>query len=171
MPSPLYKTFLLVVVALFTLAANAQSTWPRNPQTNKIEFVGSLPWPPEAKTTKQREALVRRWYDEKLSDTKLADTKPDDIQEPKTCCDIPGEARVRYIKGDQRFGLNFNAQFVLTTSGLSYRLFNFDFAFSEDDTSANGYLEDALIQTAEQPSFVAAFATMRARLATATAGW
>ena len=140
------KTFCLtVVLALLAFAAPAQPAWPCNPNTNKVEFSGRLPWPSGAATEAQRQALVRRWYAGRLSDAAPnaldADTSP--ASPAHTYAGVPAVAQLVQGSEFDGFSLLYEVHLVPEAAGLAYTLYGF--AFGGWGESAGTPLEPHLI--------------------------
>jgi hypothetical protein len=169
------KTLLAVLFCLLVYTACLAQSWPRNPQTSKVEFRGTLKWPVGIKTEVQKQALVRKWYLAKLTSMSATAVK----QEASTAvsktlltyADLPNDIIMRYGQGPGADLLAYQANLLATPKGLSYTLSGFDLIKQKDvqGNVAGTPLEqiiDANIP-AEQPGLSA----LRKRLATAVAGW
>jgi hypothetical protein len=170
-PVRLLRFFLLVALATFTLVANAQSEWPRNLETNEIEFAGSLPWPPEAKTVQQRQALVRRWYERRLSSDKIVEVEHLQLPPAKTCCGVPNEAYLRHLDGELHVILGYSVRLIYTSAGLTYYFSDLMVHYFQDDTGGSIPLSIVLQGIDKQLGLTPSLTVLQARLVKATAGW
>jgi hypothetical protein len=143
--------------------------WPRNATFHSVELSGILPWPTQARTALQRRALVRHWYWTKLTDEKAAEESAMSSQEATTYSGVPA---VGYFDqrphSDEVWRLLYRLRLTPTTTGLSYCLSNFEYAYGVEDTSGGGTLEELLMRPpAEQPEL----AIFHKRLLAALATW
>jgi hypothetical protein len=176
-PVRLLKIFLRLALTAFTLAANAQSEWPRNSQTNKIEFAGTLPWPSNARTDKQRRALVRNWYQKRLASASLSDSTGAYLSsELMWNLHRPSHVRITCQEG-QRGGshyciLTYDVQLNPSATGLVYHLFNFYWGWPMEDMESYGSLESVLPYLhSYSPQEQEALRVLRNQLTNAFTGW
>lgn len=163
------KSLLAFLLYLLLIDARAQ-TWPRNPKTGKVEFTGVLPWPATAKTEAQRQALVRRWYLAKLTDSTPAEVDADAATNRTngllTYAGLPKIAVLQSSKGDSARFLAYTVGIVVSNKGAAVVLNNFDINKASDLSLP---LEPRL--TTSNPNEQAALAELRKRLASAVKGW
>ena len=167
----------LLATLLFLLAftsAHAQSTWPRNPKTGKVEFRGSLPWPASAKTEAQRRALVRRWYLAKLTDSTPGEVEAQAATNQTngllTYAGLPKVITVQYGQGADAALLSYFIELVPAAKSASYQITRFDYERAGDVETADAIPLEQLLPKASA-SEKAALAALRKRLAVALAGW
>ena len=168
------KRWLLLCLACLPLGAHAQVAWPRNAK-NEIEFVGVIPWPADAQSEVQRRALVKDWYQRKLTSINLSDSsKLSRFREP-TWNDLPSYTGINCREGEgedtEYFGLRYHVQFIPGAAGLSYRLFYFDWGWAQSDAGSSWDLESALKRHNYSPVQLATFTVFRNQLADALMGW
>jgi hypothetical protein len=145
--------------------------WPRHPGSGRIEFVGTLPWPTDSPTPNQRKALVVRWFASHLTDMPAADYPPANSRDT-TYSGVPNWAyldSVRYSPEPHAekviYRLFYQAELVPVSSGLAYRLHDFECAEMGSDFSNSVPLEEAL------PKFALHMRGYERRLQRAMAGW
>jgi hypothetical protein len=163
---------LLLALSFFT--SHAQSGWPRNPKTGKVELQGTLPWPKDIKSEAQRRALVRRWYLAKLTVLNPAQVEAQAATNTTngllTYANLPKAALLRYGSGDSAYLLGYFVELSPTAKGLHYDFTSLDMErVSEVETSEATPLEQLLLNAT--PSEKAALAALRKRLTVALAGW
>lgn len=164
------KTLLAGLYLCLAFTAQAQ-TWPHNPKTGKVEFMGVLPWPATAKTEAQRKALARRWYLAKLTDSTpeevAADVQTTVSLSLLTYAGLPVVAQMQQGQPDSGFRLLYLVRLSGSKTGLSYAISSFTFAKRNQEDSAP--LEPYL--TTSDKNEQAALAVLRKRLANAVRGW
>ena len=166
------KRCLLLLLMFYAITIHAQAPWPRNKQTGKIEFEGIIPWPAADVTEAQRRVLVRRWYESKLTDVKLAQLSTWSTQPQPTCCNLPGKAWLDYRRTDyygiyHGFRLNYKVQLTPTAKGLTYRLSDFECGWWDDDVGGSFAFETMPYVTGSN----LAYPMFRKKIAAALAGW
>ena len=164
------KRWLLLFLACLSLAAHAQDTWPRDAK-NEIEFTGIIPWPAEAQTEAQRQAVVRCWYEEKLTNMKPAVIYRQRTRSRQTCCGLPDQAYISYERLGRFYQINYHVALTPTDKGLQYYLFNFEWGVAEEDAGFSWNLEDALKLPNNSPRDLESMTIFRNRLAKVLAGW
>ncbi|MGI4862603.1 MAG: hypothetical protein ACRYFZ_01680 [Janthinobacterium lividum] len=168
------KMLATLLFTLLSFTSHAQSTWPRNPRTGEVELQGSLPWPRDAKTDSQQQALVRRWYLAKLTDLSPAEVDrkaaPDKTSSILTYARLPKVAVLRQGKGSNEYILGYTMRLTGSPIGLAYTVNDFYFnKVSEVESYDPTPLEELLPKAT--PKEQAALAALRKRLAVALAGW
>ncbi|QKG58737.1 hypothetical protein GKZ68_20155 [Hymenobacter sp. BRD128] len=167
------RTLLVILLLLASRVACAQVArpWPRNEATGKIEFIGQLPWPANAKTQAARLALVRHWYLKKLTNVKVKNTQSLPAKS-LTYGDLPKEVRIEFTThqewGNMLDRLIFEVHLLPTANGLSYRLSDFESFYIGDDNAGQISLESNLEQS---PNGSLALTAFRKRLHWALSGW
>jgi hypothetical protein len=143
--------------------------WPRNPLSHTIELSGTLPWPAQAHTARQRRALIQHWYWTKLTVERTEKGGSSSSQEPTTYGGVPALGYFdQRPSAAQLWRLLFQLRLTPTPRGLAYRLSNFEYAHGDEDVSRGGTLEELLRRPPSQQPDLAAFHT---RLLAALATW
>lgn len=173
MKNSLWCVSLAVTLLAYAFGACAQEghQWPRNPASGKIEYKGILPWPVGIVTEAQRRDLVRHWYL-----TRMTDVKPEDVASlttregvtydglPKATCFVYNT----YTINKKYVNLWYEVELTLTSTGLAYRLSNFDYGEFSVDVGDSDSLENTLERfPTERPELV----VFQKRLLAALAGW
>jgi hypothetical protein len=152
--------------------AQATRPWPRNAATSKIEFIGQLPWPDSVRTEAQRQLLVRRWYRRKLTNTNREDIITFVRIHGTTYGGIPKQSCYRLHTTsayDNLYSLCFQLNFIPDSTGLTYRLSDFEFSEFEYDAGSTASLESSLLSHDNSlRSFIELF---HGQLLGATKGW
>jgi hypothetical protein len=167
--TPYFLRYLLLLVCWSGCCfAQEGPPWPRNPSSHKVELSGTLPWPAQAGTALQRQALVQHWYWTKLTDKRAEKGGSSSAQEPTTYEEGPA---LGYF--DQRpsvtqlWRLLYEIRLTPTTRGLAYHLSNFEYAHGDEDVIWGGTLEELLGRPpSEQPDLATFYKRLRAALAT-----
>lgn len=168
---------LLLAALLLTLlsyTSYAQTGWPHNPKTGKVEFTGTLPWPKDIKSEAQRRALVRRWY---LA--KLTDLSPSEVEKQVatnrtngllTYADLPRAAVLRQGKDSDGYILGYLMRLTASSVGLDYKIdfLSFDKLSGVEENEPTPIEE---LQLKPNSPEKAALAGLRKRLTVALAGW
>ncbi|MDO7849907.1 hypothetical protein Q5H92_26345 [Hymenobacter sp. M29] len=157
------KTPLAALLCLLTLTTHAQE-WPRNPKTGKVEFTGVLPWPTTTKTDAQRQALVKRWYLAKLTDSTPAQVAEEVrtmvSKSLLTYAQLPTITAIEQGKEGEGYRLLYMVKLTSAKAGLSYSISDFTLAKRSDEDSTP--LEHHL--TTPDTNKQAALAELRKRL-------
>jgi hypothetical protein len=166
----LMRQQLLTLLLIISLPAAAQVVWPRNPQTDSIEFRGIIPWPASDTATAQRRALVQQWYVARLVDIKPKKpiswaTTYDSA--PLTKISLAGSGYFIYTK-KYEYVLACKALLSPTEEGMAYRLSDFVWGWKLRSSSA-AYSLEALprLMNPDRESLK----VFRARVEAALAGW
>lgn len=169
---------LLILLLFFPWQSWAQESWPLNSRTGKVEFIGALSWPARDTTAAQRQAIVRKWYESKLINTKLPDIDEAELFDIhiQTCCNLPTWARLRYIRKsysgtEYLLQLDYRVQLTIADDSLHYRLFDFGCDFIDDDVGSSFSLEDELQKRQHRAFIDLALIKFRKQLSSAIASW
>ena len=162
------KYWLLVWCTLLAARAHAQAAWPVNPKSKEIEWAGYLPWPSEARTPPQRQALARRWYRTKLAPVPAPNAGAQNRPEPRTYGGVPRRLHLPFVHGDLRLQLNCDVALSASPAGLRYVLSNFDYSWWQDDAGGLFPLADALNNPNVNPESLTFF---HEHLTVALANW
>jgi hypothetical protein len=167
--TPYFRCYLLLLVCWSGCCfAQEGPPWPRNPSSHKVELSGTLPWPAQAHTARQRQALVQHWYWTKLTVERPAKGGSTSAQEPTTYGGVPA---VGYFdqrpSATQLWRLLYQLRLTPTTRGLAYHLSHFEYGHGDEDVGRGGTLEELLLRPpSEQPDLAAFHKRLRAALAT-----
>jgi hypothetical protein len=143
--------------------------WPRDPLSHAIELSGTLPWPAQAHTAQQRQALVQHWYWTKLTVERTERDGSSSDQEPTTYGGIPAVGWFdQRPSATQRWRLIYQLRLMPTTRGLAYHLSHFEYAHGDEDVTRGGTLDELLLRPPSEQPDLAAF---HKRLLTALATW
>ncbi|GAB3830566.1 hypothetical protein [Hymenobacter jeollabukensis] len=174
------RPFLLLLCCLLLASpgrsfAQTAPDWPRNPETGRVEFVGTIPWPTPTPTLQQQQTLVRRWFLRKLTVSPGARARR---PAEATFAGLPNHAYLDstgYQPGPSSGGvptreevtwrLRYAVQLTATPAGLAYRLSEFEIAEVVFDASTSDQLE------AQLPHYPTQLAGFHRRLRNALAGW
>lgn len=163
-------SFVLLAYAIGALAQDGHQ-WSRNPASGKVQYKGSLPWPPSVTTEAQRRDLVRQWYLAKLTDVKPEDMANLIAHEGVTYDGLPKAACFEY-KADaltqEYFYLWYEVKLTLSSTGLTYRLSNFSHGYFSIDVGESDSLENTLVRF---PTGRPELAVFQKRLLAALASW
>jgi hypothetical protein len=134
--------------------------WPRHVITGRIEFTGMLLWPSPTLTFAQKQALIRKWYAEKLT-TQKADEWDHGKDSEITYGGLPTWALIDSVSNasapeEERvtWRLYFQIRWIPTPLGVSYRFSEFECIELVSDASTSGPLEGVLLHySTEQAVF------------------
>jgi hypothetical protein len=167
--TPYFLRYLLLLVCWSGYCfAQDGPPWPRNPTSHKVELSGILPWPVQAHTARQRQALVHHWYWTKLTDERTQKRGSRSAQEPTT---YGGAPTLGYFdqrpSATQLWRLLYQLRLTPTSKGLAYHLSDFEYAHGDEDVSRGGTMEELLLRPpSEQPDLAAFYKRLRTALAT-----
>ena len=164
------KQQLLIFLLLISFPTAAQVTWPRNLETDSIEFKGLIPWQVADTSTTQRRLRVQQWFHEKLRDIRpTASTswpsKYDNA--PLTRISLAGDGYLIYHK-TYNYVLIYKVMLSPTEKGMMYRLSNFTWGWKIGDSSSAWALE-SLPKLFKSDRLC--LQNFRERVAAALAGW
>lgn len=158
------RRLLTALLLLLSFAASAQD-WPYNPQTDQVEFRAVLPWPASVKTERQRQALVRRWYEAKLSPP-VPSQAPMPLGAATTYANLDKRAAFIIGSGTTRQLLVYMVSITPNPKGITVVLSDFKIGRGGEDETP---LEAHIRRPAKNEQ--ATLAVLRKRLAVALAGW
>lgn len=170
------KYLFIAFLWLCSVVVHAQQ-WPRNTK-NKIEFRGLLPWPASSKTDIQRQALVRKWYLMKLTDSSPAEVAEQAATNQTngllTYAKLPKVAGFAVGETGNKILLLYSVTLIPSAAGVAYQINNFSVsalpATDEVELEDGSAPLESRLSTPDKTE-QAALAIMRKRLAAAVAGW
>ncbi|HEX8326897.1 MAG TPA: hypothetical protein VF629_05115 [Hymenobacter sp.] len=162
--------FLWLVLASGCFAQQIPS-WPRDASTGRIEFAGMLLWPTPTASLAQKQALLRRWYAEKLTTQKPEEWARWENSEI-TYAELPTWACIDSVSNptapeEERviWRLCFQIRWIPTPMGVSYKFTEFECIEIVFDASTSGPLEEVLLSYSKEQ------AVFRRRVRWALASW
>ena len=168
--APYFRSYLLLFLCWSgSCFAQDGPPWPRNSLSHKVELSGTLPWPAQAHTVRQRQALVQHWYWTKLTVERTEKGGSSSAHEPTTYGGVPAVGWFdQRPSTEQLWRLLYELRLTPTTKGLAYHLSNFEYAHGDEDVIRGGTLEELLMRPPSEQPDLAAF---QKRLLAALATW
>ena len=134
--------FTLLCLPLWLAAQPKHYAWPRNAETDSVEFRGVLPWPADTLTEAARQTLVQRWYHTRLQETR---TVPADkslamtwrAPDARTYANLPAGSYFDLELIEELCRLEYRVDLRPTPAGLAYRLWEFEFGCGSHHAAFN----------------------------------